>query len=529
MPNQTYIATTTGPIVQTINEAKRSRAKWAASYFFSWFNKRLFALAENAGYKILLPSNYKPTSKQGAGFYADRLFFYKEVDCSINNVEALANKVVVEIATDIATHTNKRKNKVEDWLHQYINLHIKEVTATGSFHLQELNQQLDQAELFQNMPFNYDWNPLQEYFALKLGTATTLSKDAFTQPDRFFSSIGEIATTTLLRQNANKYKEVLFKDFKNEDVELIDELSTNEAFKLLPHHKYYAVMYADGDNIGKLLEALNKPGKEAELVEFSKQLFKFGEQTEKTIFDYGGNGIYLGGEDILAFLPLACINNDGKTTQTIFQLIAHIDKNWQETVQKVAGKNNIDLPTLSYGIQIAYYKFPLKEAMNKAHALMDKAKDKNIHPCKNTIGLCFQKHSGQFMKCFVEKAKQCSYESVLQMVEKYTQDLKYDEPSDEPNGTNQLLSGLIHRFKDPLFKSVLIPAARANRLDSFFTNFFNEDVHKEAAVQNVFLKEVQVFSQKIFNDYPQDEDSANILYTIMRIIHFINSKTDQDA
>jgi len=540
--NQTYIATTIGPIYQTIIEAKRSRAKWAASYFFSWFNKQLFVAAENVGYKILLPSNYKPTSKQGAGFYADRIYFFKENNCTVQFVKDLANKIINDIAGDIKLHisTAKTKQEIETWLHQYINLHIKEVKAISNFHLAELNQQLDQAELFQNMPFDYDWNPLQEYFALNISSKTKkdertlLSIDAYadignTQTDfRYFRSIGEIATTTLLRQKAPQYADLLYIDFKKKDAddgEFIEALIEDKTVNLLPHHKYYAVMYADGDSISKLLEALSKQVGNSKLQEFSKQLFNFGEAVESKIFEYGGNAIYLGGEDILAFLPLACIDNNGETTNTLFNLIKEIDYCFENTVQKMAKENDIYVPTLSYGIMVAYYKYPLKEAMDKAHILMDKAKDTNHHPTKNTVGFRLQKHSGQFMECFINKHKISSYNSILGFIKKYTENIHYNTEDIE----NELLSGFIHRFKDPLFKSVLIPAADKKRLEPFFENFFNETIHEIEGGKGEFLKKVKLLIETIFDDYRNDEEAINILYTIMRIVHFINSKKDQDA
>lgn len=540
MPNQTYIATTIGPIYQTIYEAKRSRATWAASYFFSWFNKQLFEAVEKANFNILLPSNYKPKSKQGAGFYADRMYIKKEGGCSVENVKALASKIIATVATDIKAHisTSKTEQEIEIWLQQYINLHIIEVEAKGDFHLAELNQQLDQAELFQNMPFDYDWNPIQAYFSLNISSTsdenekTLLCNDAYEQIEgqkdfRYFRSIGEISTTTLLRQNAPKYVELLYKDFKRkntDDGEFVDALIEEQAINLLPHHKYYAVLYADGDNIGNLLKELALQGDD-KLQEFSKALFEFGEKTETAIFQYGGNGIYLGGEDILAFLPLACIDNNGKTTNTLFNLIKAIDYCFEETVQKIAKAQGLAAPTLSYGIMIAYYKYPLKEAMEKAHHLMEEAKNDKVNIYKNTIGLRLQKHSGQYMECFVDKSKMGSYNNIQKFIKKYTEHISYHTEELE----NDLLSGFIHQFKNPLFEAVLIPAATNKRLIPFFDNFFNEDKHKKETGKGDFLEDAKNLIESIFHDYPDTKEATKILYTIMRIVHFINSKKEQDA
>ena len=72
--------------------------------------------------------------------------------------------------------------------------------------------------------------------------------------------------------------------------------------------------------------------------------------------------------------------------------------------------------------------------------------------------------------------------------------------------------------------SVFRAAARENRLESFFENFFDEKIHQgEENPKNVFLQKVRKFSEMVFNDYPDDQTCRDIIFTILRFIHFINS------
>ena len=355
---------------------------------------------------------------------------------------------------------------------------------------------------------------------------------------RRFRSIPEISTTTLDRLHKYEYSQIVNQSFKKE-IDLIEHLESDDIIKndFRQHQKYYAVLYADGDNISQLLESTND--KEDKLHEFSKQLLAFGKLAENTIVEYGGNGIYLGGEDVLAFTPMACISRDKKGLKSIFSLIDKLDLLFADTVGYFAQLQGVSpLPTLSYGVMISYIKHPLKESMKMAHELMEKAKDKERHPLKNTIGLRFQKHSGQYMECFIEKSNINSWKgeintteqelgeindckvppSILTFVEKYT-----CNPLEEKQ--ENILSGVIQRFRDDLFFATFSLAARGERLEAFFANFFDENIHLENE-KSQFLKDVRLLSECIFSEYQDTKACRKILFTILRIVHFINQKKD---
>lgn len=536
-----YLALTIGPIYATFDQAKRTRAVWAASYFFSWFIKQLTYITKNDGYEILLPySKTKPfiqggvplpyedvtcPSAYGSGLYADRIYF-EPCGKTKEDLESIIKTVILKIANDINPNNVKA---VSTYLQQYLNYHIVEAEISDKkLVLKTLNDLLDQQELKHNYALNNDHNYLIEYFEPKEISKSILAKDAFGEnnKDRKFRSIPEIATTTLYRTGDRvKYNGSLHADFKNEDTELIDELKRN-GFEILPYHKYYAVLYADGDNVGALLKRIS--GEFGDLREFSKRLFDFGLKAEEVIANYGGNGIYLGGEDILAFLPMACLDEAGSKNQTIFHVIQQLDECFADTLGIYAKEKGFDPPTLSYGIMISYLKHPLKESMHDAHDLMDKvAKTK---PYKNAIGFRFQKHSGQFMECCIEKSKTSSWDFIKKMVEEYTKQISDEK---ELKTKSDLLSGVIHRLKDDLFFEIFCAAAHEKRLEAFFENFFDEKVHLGTDnPKNIFLQKVRDLSEKVFKDYtdnnknPDFQECRDIIFTVLRFIHFINSKRE---
>ena len=461
-------------------------------------------------------------SVHGSGLYADRIYF-EPCSKTIGDLKVIVDSIISEMAKDIDF---QNFGKVEIYLKEYLNIHIVEAEISQKNKvLKTLNGLLDQQELKQNFAFENNHNYLMEYFELKEIKRSVLADDAFdiNLKDRKFRSIPEIATTTLLRTDVRgKYERSLLEDFKNEDIQLIDKLKEN-GFVILPYHKYYAVLYADGDNISALLSKIS--GEFDDLREFSKRLFDFGIKAEKVIANYGGNGIYLGGEDVLAFLPIACIDPNGIMTQTIFNVIKQLDDCFQETLGTYALEKKVTPPTLSYGIMISYIKHPLKGSMKEAHDLMDKvAKNKTQ---KNAIGLRFQKHSGQYMECCIEKSKKDSWNSIRGIVEEYTRQVG-DEKDKKTKA--DLLSGVIHRLKDDLFFELYCAAARENRLKAFYENFFDEKIHLgDENPRNIFLQKVRVLSEILFSDYPDNaaipkhQEFRDIIFTVLRFIHFINS------
>lgn len=520
-----YLALTIGPIYDTFNQARETRTVWAASYFFSWFIKQVLIESKKKEFHVFLPfPEPVALSQWGSGLYADRIYFVEDEKTNKKGLTEILENIKIELKVDIFNLIeNKPSNSevIKKFLDDYLNLHIAEVEIeNGKPVLKTINGILDHLELKQNFAFRYDRNYLIEYLDLKVSEGSLLAKDAFEGQlkKRRFRSIPEISTSTLDRLHKEKYNKIVYGSFNNE-IDLIEKLTDEKSIKadFRQYQKYYAVLYADGDNISQLLESTND--KEAELHEFSKQLLAFGKLAENIIVEYGGNGIYLGGEDVLAFAPMACISRDGKELKSISNLINELDQCFTKTVVHFAEKQGVTpLPTLSYGIMISYVKHPLKESMNMAHHLMDTAKDKRRFPNKNTIGLRFQKHSGQYMECFIEKSKVNSKKVIDGFINKYTANPLKDKEED-------ILSGVIQRFRDDLFFATFSLAAKDNRLEAFFTNFFDENIHLTTS-KSLFLQDVRLLGESIFTEYSDIKACREILFTILRFVHFINQKKD---
>ncbi|MFX4231389.1 type III-B CRISPR-associated protein Cas10/Cmr2 [Aliarcobacter butzleri] len=173
-----------------------------------------------------------------------------------------------------------------------------------------------------------------------------------------------------------KYQE---NELKKSSVKTIEDLSSKLGFD------YYAVITADGDKIGAKIktEATQNP---ENIKNLSEKLYNFFTKDSDiytiTNKDFKGELIYAGGDDILAFIPVKQEN------KTFLDYIKVLDERFKQIVGEDV--------SLSFGINIAYYKYPLRDAIKSAFDLLYESKsDSKI---KNRVSIKITKHSGQWFK-----------------------------------------------------------------------------------------------------------------------------------
>ncbi len=119
---------------------------------------------------------------------------------------------------------------------------------------------------------------------------------------------------------------------------------------------YYALLAADGDNMGVVIDAQEDAGKHRDL---STALSEFAALAPEIVRAQHGFLIYSGGDDVLAYLPINNVLECARKLEEAFR--AKIPDSFK------ASKGNQEIrPTLSIGIMIAHHLEPLSDVLEKA-------------------------------------------------------------------------------------------------------------------------------------------------------------------
>ncbi len=143
---------------------------------------------------------------------------------------------------------------------------------------------------------------------------------------------------------------------------------------------YYTLIIADGDNMGKTIDAQKNPATHREL---SHNLSEFSKEVPFIIKNHQGVSIYAGGDDILAYLPL----------YTVLKCASELEQQFKTKMEKflIVDEDLEISPTLSIGIVIAHHLTPLSDVLEIARNTERKAKQV---PGKNALGITLSKRGG---------------------------------------------------------------------------------------------------------------------------------------
>jgi|JI7StandDraft_1071085.scaffolds.fasta_scaffold41270_2 CRISPR-associated protein Cmr2 len=499
MPN--YLAVTIGPIGRTLGPLRKTRAIFAGSYLFSYVMRELLRALSVGEHqlqgKLLLP--YVPNDKMeeyfastqgiGVGLYPDRLL----AEAAEGDFERFvsARKLVLEKVAALGLST--------DFTNQYFQIYGTVLTLDQNDDtVNALNRLLDQLEMRQQWVSKGNPDGLTQY----LSKANAIMLDAFGDGNRIFPSLPAIATRGL-REGTRKERKAYFEAVENEDDEneLIPSLKKEFGERFRFYHKYIAIVYADGDRMGKHIG--NQNADSAKLNDVSKNLFDFGQAAKGVIVSYGGSPVYIGGDDLFFFAPVAVVE-EGKT-KTIFDCIADLDVAFEAQFPKSDGN-----PTLSYGVSITYHKYPLNEARSKAEELLYTAKDTDRHTAKNAIEWNVNKHSGSFFGAGLDK-DQPYFKTFKTLLSQRTE------------ADANWLNSVIYFVR---YWSELFPKLTEVEIQNLFKSRLNESVHRE---DQVFLYEtLPAFISQVHAAFPDRANDGNtLIFGVLRFIQFIRSD-DQD-
>ena len=196
------------------------------------------------------------------------------------------------------------------------------------------------------------------FLARSLGIDGTAFFEERLAPDVFGQTKITRKSTDEARRAAKKQKEKAM-DAQKTLIQLRQEL------KLPAPDGYYALLLADGDSMGKAIEALAKGDEGWKAHQnFSEELDSFATSTGAIVEAHGGSLIYAGGDDVFALLPLHTALAAARAIQSRFDEL-------NTTVQGLKAKLS-----LSAGLAIVHHLTPMTEARRLAKEAEGVAKDK---------------------------------------------------------------------------------------------------------------------------------------------------------
>ncbi len=420
-----------GPIYEVMNHSKKTRELWFGSYLFSMLIKMVYDKLDKKIYRVIKPSYEEDKNeKVTAGLFPDRIVAITSNDMEktkteLDTIVKEVKKEFSEIIVNLINNEKKRaityskennykaavelSNSTTDIINEYLQLDYV-IIPQGSLDdkdiIKEVESYLDAVEvnrsftLGKNDPTCYrckslpatvevfeQWEsePNQKqklcpfcFIKLRSHFSKEIQELTGIEDKKPFPALRDISAIELKSKFENVFKE--YEDRDEED--LFADSRIKESVK--DYHKYYALFMADGDNLSKVSKHLKSPEELSNYrSEFGKSVYKISKE------EFKGEPIYIGGDDIFAIMPFAFKDNEG--IKTVFDFALKINNEYDRIVSKKIQADE-DKTSLSIGIVIAYYKFPLAMAMEAVRKqLFETAKQiKN----KNGLAVQFIQHSG---------------------------------------------------------------------------------------------------------------------------------------
>lgn len=457
-----YYGITVGPIMQTLMLTAKPAGLWCGSYIFSYLVRNLCEALMGSGVdkKDFLAPCFETQKNddgdleivqaiRGVGLFHDRIIF-KGKDKTMPEISEIAEKTKRELGKRLAEAANRPE--AEDFMTRYLQIHIvcREV-GDDENPVVVLSKYLDISELMYTFNQNYVSNPILDLF----------DKDR----DDGISVANFLKKSFLIEDCRGQWP--LIKKGDTSIMNMEDIAGTCTAVKDLKQYKYCALIKADGDNMTRVLVNLKEHDK---IQDFTKCCLNYEVEAVKEIKNYGAVNIYAGGDDLMFIAPLTGSNGD-----TLFNLLKSIRNKFYKAFKDQAYEY---LPTLSFGVVIHYYKFPLYEWTQEANAALEngakKVKD------KDTLVVNLTKHSGKKRMLVLEKIHQS---------EVYTEFLKLVEAVQRGSITTQgsfqeeFLSSVPQKLQ--MFQTVFLEALRYGdqAVANFMENTFDAQWHGKDKIE----------------------------------------------
>lgn len=522
--SNSYLGFTIGPVIKTIQKVRHTRELWGASYLFSYLVKRIVAeLRKDTNRQFVMPFTtpgeadafYKSCKqheaqkhKKGAGLFPDRFIFQCAGDDDLEVTQGVVENVIDTLAGEVAGFLHRDVKAVQDYFRQYIHYHLITVKLSdGENPILKLTPLLDSVELQTQFPVQHqthledflDRIPrsflVYEAFGKSKSFHTLLEVAAYEfKDDESYRSVRQGRMDRLLQVKKSKQEED--EADEEDDRALMQQLADKYGRQFRQAHKYIAVVHADGDRVGEIIKQLTADAFQG----FSHTLKSYALEAVGLIDAYGGVNVYAGGDDLLFFAPFV---NGG---DNIFLLCNRLNKKFSEYFSKAGSI----VPTLSFGVAISYYKYPLSETLNLSRKLLFNVAKKK--PGKNCLAFEVIKHSGAAFGASLNLGS-VTYQHFGSLMRKNNDFLQQPEAAG-----SRMLSSITYRIAETEVVYRLIGSDR-EAIGNFIDNCFDEAVH--VGEKKGYLDDVKELVASVFQEPSCAEGPIEQIYGLLRTVQFV--------
>jgi CRISPR-associated protein Cmr2 len=551
-----YIGLTIGPIIKTIEDARSTGELWGSSYIFSYMMKKIiYGLIDkdkSIKDRFIVPCVDEISDKNKkinifgtgnkVGLFHDRFIFQSTGD-DFENLKAVVQSVKERFAKDILDELKKiykeenleNADEIKKYLEDFFKIYYVEVEVDLDNKDDEerniilkVSKYLDAIELREKFNSQENKNYLFEILDNKRIKNTFLASDAYGENDKIkkYPSLLNIAAQELLDTEEAKNK--------NEDEELKEYLAKNFKDDIRKYHEFVALVQVDGDSMSKVITDLKDRN---DYKNFSKKLLIHAVEASNIIKDYGGFTIYAGGDDLLFLAPLANSKVAGDY-RNIFELFNGLSQKFNESFSEYIDENKKENPSISFGVSIVRYNFPLYYALEEARNLLfSKAKkfESNTKK-KNAIAFKVIKNSGE------------SFESILgqsdESYKKFNNIFKSPFNNLNKNDDEKTIKDYLNRIHIKVLNDkVILDKINGDEalLNNYFKNNYNEAIHKTQEIEaflelikgfigSVYSESKDINNKKIVEGENKPEIDINLcmekIHSCLKLIKFMNEDSE---
>ena len=475
--NNKYIAITIGPIGDMMGLVRKPAALWGASYIFSYISRHLcelivekqVATCENIITPFFVTKDTASEDEKllvdrtdGVGLFHDHIIVRASLSENLEKMKEIKREVLNDVAKILAPESFDTPEKLTNYVNQiekYIMIAICGFEKEGDSNaIMYCGKQLDSLEL-------------PKHFAASEKRHPILSRLQNSRSENQNTTVKMIAG----RFGVNMTEwQLTFEEGKERFVRDLPDIAASSKAPEFKKNKYYCILRADGDNMGKIISRL---GTDEECREFSQICLQYCSDVAKAVKEYGGVTIFAGGDDLFALVPCQGLHPDTKETITVLEFTQVISKlfreNFETYIDAIKDKNEasaederVPLPSLSFGAFICYANFPLYEAIERSAALLFGVAKYTAH--KNCVAVHLQKHAGQSEELVI--SNQVLEDSSNGFFERFNFLNKNADTQEELllSAANKIL----------LFKKLLKATPNKN-IVHIFENIFDDDSHKK--------------------------------------------------